>query len=168
MTIYDNPSGASETPQPETPPPYSPPQPAYSAVQPLTPSEERTWAMLAHLSVLVNLLTGFFGPIAAFLIYIVFRDRSRYVAYHALQSLILQLIVWVGGGIIIGTAWAIAGILSVVVVGLLLMPFACLLSFIPAVAPIYGIIGAIKTSQGEDFKYWLIGDWVRSTLTGLP
>ena len=52
---------------------------------PLSPSEERTWAMLAHLSVIVNLFTGFFGPIAALVIYLLFRDRSRYVAYHSLQ-----------------------------------------------------------------------------------
>jgi hypothetical protein len=35
-----------------------------------------------------------------------------------------------------------------------------------AVAPIYGIIGAVKTSQGYDFKYWLIGDWMRGILNG--
>lgn len=170
MTLYDNSSDIPDTPRPETPPPYSAPQPTYIPTPPLplTPSDERTWAMLAHLSVLVNLFTAILGPVVAFIIYLVFRDRSRYVAYHALQSLVLQLIVWVGGGVIIGAAWTIAGILSAVIIGLFLMPIACLLSFIPLIAPIYGIIGGIKTSQGEDFKYWLIGDWVRSTLTGLP
>ncbi len=149
---------------------FVPPSNTYDSsapvAQPLTPEDERTWAMLAHLSVLINLVTGFLGPIAALIIYVVFKDRSRYVAYHALQSLLLQLIVWVGGGLVIAAAWTIAGVLSVILIGLLLMPFACLLSFVPLVAPVYGIIGAVKTSQGEDFKYWLIGDWVRSTLTG--
>jgi uncharacterized Tic20 family protein len=162
MTNYENPSDTPES----TPPPAV--QPVDYQAQPLNASEERTWAMLAHLSVLINLFTGILGPVAAFIIYIVFRDRSRYVAYHALQSLILQLIVWVGGGVIIGAAWTIAGVLAAVLIGFLLMPFACLLSFIPLIAPIYGIIGAVKTSQGEDFKYWLIGDWVRGTLTGMP
>lgn len=169
MTIYDQTPDTPESPRPEPAPAYVPPTPpAVTPPQPLSPADERTWAMLAHLSVLVNLFTAILGPVVAFIIYIVYRDRSRYVAYHALQSLVLQLIVWVGGGIIIGAAWTIAGILSAVVIGLLLMPFACLLSFVPLVAPIYGIIGAIKTSQGEDFKYWLIGDWVRNTLTGQP
>ncbi len=145
-----------------TPSSYNP-----APAQPLSPSDERMWAMLAHLSVLINLFTGILGPVAAFIIYIVFKDRSRYVAYHALQSLWLQVIVWIGGGIIIGAAWTVTGLLSVIVIGLVLMPFACLLSLIPLIAPIYGIIGAVKTSQGEDFKYWLIGDWVRSTLTGM-
>ncbi len=137
------------------------------APQPLNPSDERTWAMLAHLSVLINLVTGFLGPIIAFIIYVVFKDRSRYVAYQALQSFVFQMIVWVGGGIIIAAAWMISGLLSVILIGLLLMPIACLLSFIPLIAPIYGIIGAVKTNQGQDFKYWLIGDWVRGTFTGI-
>jgi uncharacterized protein len=42
---------------------------------------------------------------------------------------------------------------------------ACLISLIPMGALIYGIIGGVQASQGRDFKYWLIGDWVRGTLT---
>ena len=128
-------------------------------------NEEKNWAMLAHLSVLVNIFTAILGPVAAAIIYFAFRDRSRYVSYHALQSLVLQLIVWVGGGILVGGAWAITGILSIFVIGLCLVPFAILISCLPVVAPVYGIVAAVQTSQGEDFKYWLIGDWVRRTLT---
>jgi hypothetical protein len=29
-----------------------------------------------------------------------------------------------------------------------------------------GIYGGIQTSQEQDSKYWLVGDWTRSTLTG--
>lgn len=173
MTPNEYPAGDFGTPQPAAPEAgsagaYLPPSNASSTVQPLSPSEERTWAMIAHLSILVNLFTGFVGPIVSFLIYIIFRDRSRYVAYHALQSTLLQLIVWVCGGVIIGIAWVFTAVLSVFVIGLFLLPFTCILSFVPLIAPFYGMVGAIKTSQGEDFKYWLIGDWVRSTLTGLP
>jgi uncharacterized Tic20 family protein len=138
-----------------------------TVVLPLSPSEERTWAMLAHLSVVVNLFTGFFGPIAALVIYLLFRDRSRYVAYHSLQSFINQLIWWIGGGTIIAIAWVVSGVLSVFLIGLFLLPFACLVSFMPLVSVIQGVIGAVKTSQGEDYKYWWIGDWVRGTLEGL-
>jgi hypothetical protein len=133
----------------------------------LSPSEERTWAMLAHLSVLINLVTGALGPIAALLIYLVYKDRSRYVAYQSLQSLLLQLIGWVGGGLIIGAAWAITGALSAVIIGLCLIPFALLITlFLPVGTIVYSIIAAVKTNQGKDFRYWLIGDWVRSTYTG--
>jgi uncharacterized protein len=140
-----------------------------SAPLPLSQSEEQTWAMLAHLSVLINLITGFLGALGALLIYIIFRDRSRYVAYHALQSMIFQLICWGGSGLLIGLMWAIVGLLSIVLVGIVLIPIACVLTplflLLPVVGLIYGIIGAIQTSQGEDFKYWLVGDWVRGTLT---
>jgi len=40
----------------------------------LGPGDERTWGMLAHLSVLVNLVTGFGGPIAALIIYLIYRN----------------------------------------------------------------------------------------------
>lgn len=132
---------------------------------PLSQSDERTWAMLAHLSVLVNLISGFLGPVAALVIYMIYKDRSRYVAYQSMQSFVFQLIWWIGGGILIGVIWAITGALSAVFIGLLCIPFACIFSAMPLVAIVYGIIGAVQTSQGQDFKYWLVGDWVRSTLT---
>ena len=136
----------------------------------LSQSEERTWAMLAHVSVLANLVTGFLGPIVALLIYLLFRDRSKYVAYQSLQAFLFQLIWWGAGGVLLGAMWAITGLLSIVVVGVLLIPIALCLTpvflVMPMVALIYGVIGAIQTSQGEDFKYWGVGDWVRGTLAG--
>lgn len=138
-----------------------------STIYPAAPtSEEKTWAMLAHLSSLVNLFTGILGPVIAGVIYLSWKDRSRYVGYHALQSLVLQLLVWVGGGTIVAIAWIVTGLLSALLIGLCLIPFAIALSLIPVIAPIYAIVGAIQTSQGMDFKYWLIGDWTRSTLVG--
>jgi len=131
----------------------------------LSPSDERTWAMVAHLSVLANLVTGFLGPVAALVIYLVYKDRSRYVAYHSLQSFVFQLIWWVGGGALTAIAWTISGVLAAILIGCLLMPIAVLISLIPLCALIYGVIGAIQCSQGQDFRYWLIGDWVRGTLT---
>ncbi len=133
---------------------------------PLSPSDERSWAMLAHLSVLLNLITGFGGLVASLVIYLLFKDRSRYVAYHSLQALVFQLIWWSGSGALAGIAWVVSSALSVVLVGLLLMPLAFLISLLPVAAVVYGVIGAIQTSQGQDFRYWLIGDWVRGTLTG--
>ncbi len=131
---------------------------------PLSVSEERTWAMLAHLSVLINLFTGVLGPVVALIIYLIFVPRSKYVAYHAMQSFLFQLVMWYG----LGVMWGIVGMLSAVVIGVVLIPFACV--FTPflligmAIAPIYGIVGAVQTSQGQDFKYWLVGDWARGTL----
>jgi uncharacterized protein len=147
----------SEQAPPPPPPPYAPPPP-------LSPSDERTWAMLSHLSILLNLVTGILGPVAALIIYLVFKDRSRYAAYHSMQSFIFQLIWWVGGGALAGIAWAISSALAFVLVGFILMPIACLFTLLPVAALVYGVVGAIQTSQGKDFRYWLIGDWVRGTL----
>jgi uncharacterized Tic20 family protein len=133
---------------------------------PLTPSEERSWAMLAHLSVLLNLVTGLLGLVGALAIYLIYQSRSRYVAYHALQSLIFQLIVWLGGGLLTGAAWAITGVLSAILIGLLCVPFALVITLIPLAGVVYGVIGGIQCSQGQDFRYWLVGDWVRGTLSG--
>jgi uncharacterized protein len=138
--------------------------------QPLSPAEERTWSLLAHLSILLNLVTGFAGPIAALIIYLVYKDRSRKVAYQALQAMIFQLICWYGGGLLIGAMWVTVAALSVILIGIILIPIAIVMTLFLAVLPvgavIYGIIGAIQVNQGQDFKYWLVGDWVRSTLTG--
>lgn len=142
-----------------TPPVYQPPAS-------LTPSEERTWAMLAHLSILLNLVTGLLGLVGALAIYLIYQNRSRYVAYHALQSLIFQLIVWLGGGILTGISWVITGTLSAILIGLICIPVALIISAIPLAGVVYGIIGGIQCSQGQDFRYWLVGDWVRGTLDG--
>ena len=139
------------------------PTPTPSAPQPLSPADERTWAMLAHLSVLLNLVTGFLGVGAALVIYFIYKDRSRYVAFQAMQAFLFQLVFWAGGGLLIGIMWAVVGALSAILIGILLIPVAVVLTLIflvfPLVALIYGVIGAIKTSNGEDFRYWLVGDW---------
>jgi uncharacterized Tic20 family protein len=155
-----------------TPPPTIPVVPASPSTQPqsMTPSDERMWGTLAHLSTLLNLVTGFGGPIAALIIYLVYRDRSRFVAYHALQSMIFQLIWWYGGGLLIGGMWIGVGALSAILIGIVLIPFAVLFTLVFALLPlgavIYSIIGAVQVNQGQDFKYWLTGDWVRGILTG--
>jgi uncharacterized protein len=131
----------------------------------ISPADERTWAMLAHLSILINLFSAVLGPVAALVIYLIYKDRSRYVAYHSLQALLFQLVAWVGGGVLTGIAWTVVGVLSAVLIGICLIPFAMVITAIPIAALCYGVYAAIQTNQGRDFKYWLVGDWVRSTYT---
>jgi len=119
--------------------------------------------MLAHLSILLNLVSGFLGVIAALMIYLVYKDRSRYVAHQAMQAFLFQLIFWAGGGLLIGLMWAFVGALSAILIGIILIPFALILTFIflllPLGALVYGIVGALQCANGEDFRYWLVGDW---------
>lgn len=140
--------------------------PLNETASPLSPSDERTWAMLAHLSILLNLVSGALGVVAALAIYLLYRERSRYVAYHSLQAFFFQLVAWLGGGVLTAFAWGVTVPLIFLVVGLFLIPLAVLVTLLPAVAVVYGVVGAVQCSQGEDFRYWLVGDWLRDTLTG--
>ena len=127
--------------------------------------EETTWAVISHLSVLLNLVTGFLGGIVALVIYFVYKDRSRYVAYHALQSFIFQTITWLGGGLISGILIAFGGALSFLILPLLcLIPGFLILLLIP-ISLIYGVIGAVQVSNHGNFSYWLIGDWTLARMT---
>ncbi len=146
----------SSSPVPQVPPPAAP----------LSQSDERTWAMLAHLCVLLNIVTGFLGVLGSLLIYLICKDRSRYVAYQSLQAVVFQLVWWVGGGVVVGITWAITGLLSAILIGLLCIPIALIITLVPLVALGYGVFAGIECSQGKDFRYWLVGDWVRGTLTG--
>jgi hypothetical protein len=59
-------------------------------------------------------------------------------------------------------------LLSLIIIGILLIPFSILftlgLALLPLGALVYGVIGAVECSQRNDFQYWLVGDWVRGTL----
>lgn len=153
--------------EPPTPPPAGSTPPALSPQQsipsgPLSPDEERNWAMLSHLSVVLNLFTGVLGPVAALAIYLVYKDRSRYVAFQSMQALLMQLVLWLGGGLLAVLLWVIAGLLSIVLIGLCLMPVALVVTFIPLAAVVYGIIGAVETNQGRNFRYYWIANWAES------
>jgi hypothetical protein len=119
--------------------------------------------MLSHLSVLLNLVSGFFGVVVPLVIYLIYKERSRYVAYQSLQAFLFQIVCWVGGWALV----AILGIMSAVpLIGLLCLPLMLLSLLIPVVPLIYGLVAAIRSNNGEDFKYPFVGDWVRKTYTG--
>ena len=116
--------------------------------------------MVSHLSILLNLFTGFLGPIVALIIYLVYKDRSRYVAYQAMQSFVFQLVFFVGAGALAAILWVITIPLMLLIIGCCLAPIAVLVSVIPFAAVLYGVVGGIQTAQGDDFRYWLVSDWV--------
>jgi hypothetical protein len=81
-------------------------------------ADERSWAALAHLSALLNLFTGFLGPVAAFVVWLVYRERSSVVARHAMRSVIYQS-VWL---VALFLGWSVTFFLTAFVVGILLWP----------------------------------------------
>jgi uncharacterized protein len=121
----------------------------------MSAQDERTWSMLAHLSILLSLVTGIGGPIAALVIWLVYKDKSQRVAFHALQSLWYQ-VAWV---VILTVGWAITGILSLILIGILLIPVMFVATFVPFVHQCYA---AYKVYQGVDYRYPIIADMVDS------
>lgn len=115
--------------------------------------EERTWSILAHLSMFLNIFTGFLGPVAALVIWLVYRDRSPKVAFHALQSMWYQ-VAWI---VLLAVGWTMTGILTIVLIGFLLMPLMAVISVVPFIHAGYA---AYRVSNGDDYRYFLVADLI--------
>jgi uncharacterized protein len=109
--------------------------------------DERTWSVLAHLSTFLNLFTGFLGPVAAFIIWLVHRDRSPTVAHHALRSVFYQT-AWLAA-IVVG--WTVTGLLMAVLIGFLLVPVMLLVTLAPFVQASYE---AYRAYLGGGSRYY--------------
>jgi uncharacterized protein len=94
---------------------------------------ERTWSALAHLSTFLNLFTGFLGPVAAFVIWLVYKDDSPTVARHALRSVFYQ-VAWLSA-IFIG--WTVTFALMAILIGFLLVPVMAVVTLAPFVQASY-------------------------------
>jgi uncharacterized protein len=115
--------------------------------------EERTWSVLAHLSIFLNLLTGFLGPVAALIIWLVYRDRSSRVAFQALQSMWYQ-VAWL---VILFAGWVVTTLLMLVLIGFLLVPVMALITIVPFV---HGAYAAYRVSRDGEYRYPLIADLI--------
>ncbi|MER3403400.1 MAG: hypothetical protein C4336_06260 [Armatimonadota bacterium] len=108
---------------------------------------ERLWAMLAHLS-------GLLGSVMVILvIFLVFRERSRFVAYHAIQQLLFQLLILIATTFLIVVAVVTCGIGLVIVV-----PLAVVLGIADLVCIIWA---AIEAHNGKWFRIPWVGDMAR-------
>ena len=115
--------------------------------------EERTWSVLSHLSMFLNLITGFLGPVAALIIWLLFKDRSRKVAFHALQSMWYQI----GWLVILAVGWTVTGLLTMILIGFLLIPVMAVVSVVPFVHAAYA---AYRASRDEGYRYPIAADLV--------
>ena len=115
--------------------------------------EERTWSVLAHLSIFLNLVTGFLGPVAALVIWLVYRDRSSRVAFQALQSMWYQ-VAWL---VILFVGWTMTTLLMLVLIGFLLVPVMALITIVPFV---HGAYAAYRVSRDGEYRYPLIADLI--------
>ncbi len=144
------------------------------------PADEWTTAALAHASVLLTLVLGAAGGIGApvglavpLAMYFGYREKSRFVAFQALQAftyqlagLLIYVVATAALGVWVTVAWNISSWLAAALVGFLLMPFALLLTLLMVLvlvgAPLawlgYGLYAAYQVYQGNNFYYWLIGE----------
>jgi uncharacterized Tic20 family protein len=119
----------------------------------MSAQDERTWSILAHLSMFLNLITGFLGPVAALILYLIYKDRSQRVAFHALQSMWFQI----GWLVILAVGWTVTTLLLIVVIGFVLIPVMVIVSVVPFVHAGYA---AYRVSQGEEYRYPFAADLV--------
>jgi len=148
---------------------------------------ERNWAALAHLTAVLTLIvaisTAGLGHILGLLvplsIYLYFSGRSRYVAYHALQATVYQAVAGILyvvaaalSGAMIAMAWTVSGVLTVILVGIVLMPLALGLTLVagvelvglPLLALFYAVYGAYQVSSGREFDYPVVGRLVGKSM----
>lgn len=118
--------------------------------QPTTESDTKLWAMFAHLSAIVGYVigAGFLGWLGPLIIFLVYKDRNRFVRYNAAEALnaaIATLIVEIALAIVFT-------IITVITFGFGSVLFA--LIGVPAlVHVVFAIIGAVKAYQGEWWNY---------------
>jgi uncharacterized protein len=119
----------------------------------ISAQDERTWSVISHLSMFLNLFTGFLGPVASLVIWMVYKDRSQKVAFHALESMWYQI----GWLVILAVGWAITGLLTMILIGFLLIPVMAVVSVMPLAHAGYA---AYRVSKGDEYRYPFAADLV--------
>ena len=116
---------------------------------------ERALCVFAHLSVFVNLLTGFLGPVAALTLRLTRGRRSPEVGRHAMRSFWNQ-VAWLLLVAPVGFLFTISLLL------LLPVPESSLLAVLVIVAAAWLVVpfaegawAAYRASRGEDYRYLL-------------
>lgn len=142
-----------------------------------TTQNERTLAGLAHASILLGIFTGGIGGIiTALAIWAVNKEKSAYVAFHALQALVYQVATYV----LTMLAWCCWGLLwtLLIMVPLIIDPMAyettppagiwigMFLMVVPmaiwGLTILYGLWAAVRCLGGHDFRYAIIGNWLKT------
>ena len=137
-----SPSGEQPEHAAAPPPPYTPPVPR------LSQGDERTWATAAHWSALVAacVALAFLGPLV---VLIAKGNESPWVRRNAVESLNFQLSMLIYGAV--GTLIGIVLVVATLGVGILvILPLALAFSVFWLIIT---IIAAMKTSNGEDYRY---------------
>ena len=125
-----------------------------TSAQTMNAQDERTWSIIAHASVLAGLVG--LMPFGALLVWLLYKDRSERVRFHALQALWYQ-IAWV---VILVAYTFISAILSLVIIGIFMFFLLPILALVPLA---HGCYAAYKVSQGEEYRYPYIADRIEGS-----
>lgn len=140
-----DPSGAPPPQASPVPDPNAPPQ--QPALTGGVSSEERTWAMIAHLSALAGWLTGGIGNIAGpLIVWLVKKDTMPFAASEAKEALNFN-ISWLLWFLIL---CAVTVPLMLLFIGLLLIP---VLIIGPVIWTVFCIVGGIRANEGRPYRY---------------
>ena len=128
------------------PPPPPPPPGEYGELS--TTSEDRTWAMAAHLGALVTawFALGLLAPLAVLLVQ---GNKSEFVRRHATESLNFQISLLIYS--LIGTV--LTFVIAVLTLSLGLFVLVPVIIVIVMLALIVVIVASVAASRGDDFRY---------------
>ena len=99
----------------------------------MSPSDERLWATLSHISI------PFFTFIGPLIVYLVFKDRSAYLKDQGAEALNFS--------ILYSIVYLIGAITTAFIIGLVILPVA----FIGAL--VLCIMAAIAANKGDLYRY---------------
>lgn len=107
--------------------------------------DDRTIAVLAHLSPIIALVltAGWLSWVGPLLAWLLWRDRGQLVRTASATSFNFNVTIWVA--MVIG--W-------ICIVTIVLFPLGILLLLLPGLLQIvFSILGAVRASRGEVYKY---------------
>ncbi len=107
--------------------------------------DDKTLAVLAHLSPIIALVlsAGWLSILGPLIVWLIWRDRGTLVRNAAATSFNFNVTIWV--------AFVLGWILAFTVV---LLPISLVLWFVPGLLQlIFSILGALRASRGEPYKY---------------
>ncbi len=146
---------------------------------------DRIWAALAHASAVLiplamvgvvtlpSILLVLLVPLG---IYLAFRKRSEYVAFHALQAFAFQTVCTIGAIIvlfILAAVTIVSAVASFLLIGIPFLILFGLLLFLAGIMsvlvvfvfmPLYALIAANATWNGRNYRYPWVADWVDDQL----
>lgn len=140
--------------------------------------DERRLAAISHLSAWLSSFGAFLIPFSALIplaIYFTQRNSSPFVARHALQAFVFQVVMTLGvlialiaGSVVYAIGIIVAGISVLLLVGLVALPvwviggglMLAALALMPFLMPFIATIAGIYALRGRRFNYPLINRYV--------